>query len=294
MRKIRTTLSIIIILITTLTVIDSCQTLKHIGAKGAGKIGKEWFKELRKKMKKSTGAKIYDSEPLYKKLKFNNINTALKEISKPVKSQYKKAKVSLKELTDKDHKKQVHNKKTHRGKNALNGINGKKILVIGDSNYGHNPAEDNKDNDFVHRVLQDYIDGRFNSVAYTNFAKALGGDRNIYNKLYFTNYYQTVIGDIGRKESKLDYQMYAPHIIHEIRRIKPDYVIVWGRNATDNLRKNLKLQGASFKIGDSEYGKFTYYAGTKKITIIETKHPSAAFSSSKWNEFFKNEGIAIN
>lgn len=132
-----------------------------------------------------------------------------------------------------------------KGKNYLtSGLNGKKILAIGESFYCSEEEADKFASTLTEKVVNDYLairNGEFreNKGEWTNtylkFERSLVGEettpersREIWNSIAFYNYLQIPMSGARESGSPIDYKNAEKAFFEVINELQPDLIIVWG------------------------------------------------------------------
>lgn len=175
------------------------------------------------------------------------------------------------------------------------GIQGKKVMVLGYSLYGNKPEDSAPD---ALRVRVDlYCNGEFEPWmnTYTKSFRALFGDptiiredcRDLFEKIVFYNYVQEPL--TGARVDPTDEQLLASIVPFKafLEEYLPDVIITWGKSLFQVLpgfeddfkgHKGTSIEGADVWI---------YNIGGHEITVLEMTHPSAAFSYEYWSEVIR-------
>lgn len=179
------------------------------------------------------------------------------------------------------------------GSEYQKGINGKRILVLGESHYCENAK------DAVSSLTIDIIKDLFDENSfhepykntYTKFAKALeGGDidllgkKRIWNSIAFYNYVQVPISEARKAPTAAEFRGAEEAFFQVLEQLQPDYVIVWGQRLYDNL-PNKGMQGQDLIVSSIESHEVWCYTlnNGKNIPLLRITHPSAAFSWDVWH-----------
>ena len=179
------------------------------------------------------------------------------------------------------------------GQNYHNGINGKKVLVLGESHYCENMA------DAVPTITQDIITDLFDPESeheaykntYTKFIKALAGQdlkfqerENIWNKVAFYNYVQSPLKKARVAPTPKEFQDSDIAFFETLEKLQPDYVIVWGKRMYDNL-PNKGQRGTDVVLPNEQpLATWTYTLNNgNTVKLLGITHPSAGFSWDWWH-----------
>lgn len=197
----------------------------------------------------------------------------------------------------------MHYFKPWIGCNAESGINGKRILVLGDSHYCNKACEscgvhggfycDGFDDFTLDTVGCLYDEVVFNSGGWVNtfkkFTKALAGDKELshngfcklWDHLSFYNFVQTAYKSGPRDSySNLDYEASLSMFWRVMEYICPDLVLVWGHKVWEHLPS----EGWHYitPVGTiSELGRYEDKCPTAMFALVS--HPSwPGFSYDEW------------
>ncbi len=183
------------------------------------------------------------------------------------------------------------------------GIFGKKIMVLGQSHYGDDSAENNKD--LTKAVIKEYLEYPDTVPSYLRsfkvFERSLVGkstdnrDRDaIWNSLVFYNYVQTLAAEGLRKApKKKDYKESAGAFFEVLETYRPQYVIVWGPSLWYNLPEDNWIEGkkTTYEGIDIFNGWYNLFSG-EKVRMICVSHPaSGSFSWDFWHKALKPFGL---
>lgn len=181
------------------------------------------------------------------------------------------------------------------GNNYEQGINGKKIVVLGESHYCANIEKDATPQITI-KVISDLLDpdseheGYKNT--YTKFERALAGKRldysekiTLWHSIIFYNYVQEAFSG-PRKMPTFEQYANAENAFFELlEQYRPDCVIVWGKRLYNNLPRKGE-QGYDIVISGTdsiETWEYTLNDG-KVIKLLPIVHPSAGFSWDYWHQ----------
>lgn len=178
------------------------------------------------------------------------------------------------------------------GKNYQQGIQGKKIMVLGESHYADHECDEN----FTTEIIADHFlnpadphEGWKNT--YTKFERALAGHElsqtekeELWNSFLFYNFIQEPLTGARMKPTEEQYKAAQIPFLEVLEEYQPDCVIVWG----DRLYNSLPQCG---KIGEYITGQFWEKETWKyqllnghEVTVMAIQHPSGGFSWDAWHE----------
>lgn len=175
------------------------------------------------------------------------------------------------------------------------GIFGKRILVLGESQYSDGEPNPN----LTIEVLKEYLSYEKTVPSYlqsfNKFERSLIGTttdgtmrRQIWNSVAFYNYLQIPMSGPRRAGKKSDYADSADAFFEVLETLYPEIIIVWGYRLWDSIPadrwewgEEVTFDGAPVRIGS-----FLLVDGTR-IKAIPVKHPSAGYSWSKWHKLIR-------
>lgn len=183
------------------------------------------------------------------------------------------------------------------GKEYQNGINGKRVLILGESHYCA------KDSDAVPTLTQEIIIDLFDANSphegykntYTKFAKAVAGKdlsfsdkEKVWNSVAFYNYVQVPISEARVSPTAEEFKVSEVALFEVLEQLKPDYVIVWGYRLYDNL-PDKRYKGANLRVPNQEAHEVWNYtlSNNQTVPMLRMIHPSAAYSWDYWHETIK-------
>ncbi len=185
-----------------------------------------------------------------------------------------------------------------------NGIFGKKIMILGQSHYGHCSEEERM---FTNNVLSGYLNSG-ESVSselrtFKVFERSLYGKetnlndrRSIWESLIFYNYVQNSVGDsAGVAPKKKDYIESEDAFFQVLEKYRPEYVIVWGTSTWYNLPCTKWQEGEKIFVDGRDIfnGSYTLKDGSN-VQMICVKHPSYGYSWRFWNKVLSQFGLTVN
>lgn len=193
------------------------------------------------------------------------------------------------------------------GKNYTTGINGKRLMVLGESHYCANPETEDRP-ELTCYVMEDL----FNPTSpheeykntYTKFERALSGKavnvsdktgkREAWESVLFYNYVQTPMNAPRTPPSKKQFEDSEKAFFEVLETYRPHKVVAWGSRLYNNLPKG-GLQQADLTLADGssiEVWSYTLADG-QVVEVLPCTHPSAGFSWEHWHtviqEFLKRQ-----
>lgn len=174
------------------------------------------------------------------------------------------------------------------------GCFGKRILVLGESQYGENwGASMTKD------LLYDQTYSSHTKIAYTNFERALEGDytdkddrERIWNSVMFYNYVQSCVSKARKSPAQWQFDESEDAFFEVLETYEPDVILVWGTRLW-NFLPYINYEAGT----DCEYEGFQYRSGSYTtdsglvIPCYEMQHPSSGFSWSWWHDYLTYNSI---
>ena len=188
------------------------------------------------------------------------------------------------------------------GPDYENGINGKKIMVLGHCHYCDDGSDDEK---FTINILNGYIkwikqgcpqerdeNGKIKDLwtrTYRAFAKAFLGYEScedeislVWNRILFYNYVQVSVPSADSKPIAKDYHESEKGFKSVLTQYNPDIIFVWGNvyNRTpNNIGDGLKAEGCSINVDGLVVPCWKYTLPSGKICMmVKLHHPSLGFS----------------
>jgi hypothetical protein len=185
---------------------------------------------------------------------------------------------------------------------AESGYCGKKILVLGDSQYAEDPEDDGLYNDdgtsdstlWVIQEFIDYLEGKVPHKhwmnTFTRFTNMfIGADKSdkdykeyaieFWRSIVFYNFAQRILSRSRLSPTQADYEAGASPFFEVLKEYKPDLVIVWGYRL---WRDNMPLEHGKDSVdpvlpGTPDAGNFyDYTIDDKVIRACAIPHPSSA------------------
>lgn len=201
------------------------------------------------------------------------------------------------------------------GSNYTKGINGKRLLLVGESHYteDENGTFDQEcyddyinDKNSTQKIIESIIDQKEERIIFKNTYKSLLGTDDIDKEIFWSNvsYYNFIQRPMETKKERpapADYR-HGWNVFHELLKIiKPTHCLFLGSSGSRFLYPtlsekeniNITIDQWDKKIG-RYYGKIAqinYEDATTDLTFI--KHPSAYFVWQEWNEYLKERDSAL-
>ena len=180
------------------------------------------------------------------------------------------------------------------GTDYRQGINGQRIMALGESHYCAHPEEAVPN--LTIQIIQDLLDplsgheGYKNT--YTKFERALAGkalsaeEKQIWwNKVLFYNYVQTPISGARIAPTDAEFQSSEKAFFEVLAQYRPDRILVWGNRLYNHLpQKGFQLPDLVLPNGDA-FETWGYELPDKQVVqLLPITHPSAAFVPVYWHE----------
>lgn len=195
-----------------------------------------------------------------------------------------------------------------KGKNYLtSGLNGKKILAIGESFYCSEEEADKFASTLTEKVVNDYLairNGEFreNKGEWTNtylkFERSLVGEettpersREIWNSIAFYNYLQIPMSGARESGSPIDYKNAEKAFFEVINELQPDLIIVWGVGKLfNNMPEDRWTWGKRLDVDGWDINNGYYQLDNEKqVRCIAVYHPSTGYQWDWWYKVIKGE-----
>lgn len=193
------------------------------------------------------------------------------------------------------------------GKNyELEGYNGLKLLILGESHYCGEDCEDcgkesqSECSNFTLNVLNSYLNYKRGSGeherwmnTFTRFTNILLGEQvnnetliNFWNAVIFYNYVQSSTNGPRIAPTPKQFEDSKDGFIKILKKYKPDLILVWGERLWNNL-PNTGRWGEE-NILDNANGRFYYYnINNKEIPAYSIYHPSSSSFSYEYSKHLK-------
>ena len=180
------------------------------------------------------------------------------------------------------------------GENYSQGINGKRVMVLGESHYCGKREDDVPQ--ITNSVVNAYLDSRneFDGWmnTFTKFIRAFSGEKisredsaSYWNSFLFYNYIQTPL-DSPRVIPPINLYRGSEDAFFEVlEQYRPDLILVWGCRLYKNL-PNYGNKGEDIQMsGRKPVSTWTYeLRDGHKVNILRMRHPSGGYSTKYWNE----------
>lgn len=197
---------------------------------------------------------------------------------------------------------------------------GKKILVVGESHYCANLADDkSKLSELTQIIIADLINPNSEwepyKNTYTKFIKSLTGyldnlefndKKEAWEHLAFCNYVQEPMTGPRLSPTSEDFKNSEEAFWEILNELKPDLIIIWGARLYNNLpQEGKQLEDLEIEWIDEDGDKDTIYIELWSykingcvIPIMGITHPSTGFDTKFWNKalsiFIENFGRTSN
>lgn len=180
------------------------------------------------------------------------------------------------------------------GKNYEKGINGKKILVLGESHYGSEERTDIT-NDVVSRFLKYHKgEGEFEFWMNTNtkFAKTFNNGEmskeeivEFWESIVFYNYVQTLMSEPRQSPTSEQFENSKEAFYEVIEQYQPDLIVVWGLRLWGAMPDQGRW-GEPSQVNGGE-GLYYYQIGDREYPAMMVYHPSTGFNYASAYEDIK-------
>lgn len=199
------------------------------------------------------------------------------------------------------------------GKNYEQGINGKKVLVLGESHYcapvesrrctGHICNQENakKCSDFTIETMNEFVysywGGKYQQTfltferQVTNKELSQEEREEFWNSLMFYNYLQYALEGPRQEPSPTQWKMWAQseEAFEELlQKYLPDKIIVWGKRLFEALPEwDSSLETLVTEDGQQAPVRDYHFQG-KAISALQVYHPAMPNGKARgWHEFYK-------
>lgn len=172
------------------------------------------------------------------------------------------------------------------GENYEKGINGKKVMILGESHYGESGKDNLGFTNWVVNHYLDYLKGKIKSSGwmgnwskYTNVWKSVVGGKksDFWHSIMFYNYVQEFIVDSRISPSNAQFETSETAFFQVLNKYQPDLVFVWGERLWDRMSTKGE-NGEKVVIGEKQFCTEYIYElrNGKKVKVYMTYHPSSS------------------
>ncbi|WP_369049533.1 hypothetical protein [Tenacibaculum sp. UWU-22] len=192
------------------------------------------------------------------------------------------------------------------GLNYQKGVNGRKVLIVGESHYlgnDENSIEKHNNPLFTQIVINELAINRYywNTRIFPNFHRALIGNDSfnaelLWSYFSFYNFIQRPMESNKSRPTENDFEIAWQVFFNVAKNLKPDLCIFIGTSSSNFLsyqseKNNIELKELKWlkKIGNTYPRKAIISLNKKEIELHFIKHTSQYFSWYKWNEHLTNE-----
>lgn len=174
------------------------------------------------------------------------------------------------------------------------GIEGKKMLVLGESHYCADPADATPE--ITNRIIKLLFDPNAEHEdfmnTYTKFERALAGKplsfaekEQWWNKIIFYNYVQTPLSGPRKEPIQQEFTDSEAAFFEVLEMYRPDCVVVWGKRLYNNLpKRGRQLDDLILPDGDG-FETWAYdLPDGHTVELLPITHPSAAFIPKYWHK----------
>lgn len=182
------------------------------------------------------------------------------------------------------------------GKDYLLGIEGKRVMVLGESHYCAKPEQFTKD--LTINIISDLLDPNSEHEhyknTYTKFERALYGrivekseKETLWNSILFYNFIQEPISGPRIKPSNEQIELSTIAFFEVLEKYRPDCVIVWGMSLY-NFLPNVGNPSNEIVVYGEECKTLEYIlSDDHSVKIMPIFHPSSGFAWEYWHKFIK-------
>lgn len=181
------------------------------------------------------------------------------------------------------------------GKEYTKGINGKRVMALGESHYCANP-ETEAIPSLTQEIIADLTD--VNSPhehyknTYTKFERALEGDivvkedkLALWNSIMFYNYVQQPISGARVAPNSAQFKSSESAFFTVLKQYQPDIILVWGQRLFSNMpTENANPHEVYFADGTSSKALSYTLENGHIVRVLQITHPSAGFDWCYWHE----------
>lgn len=183
------------------------------------------------------------------------------------------------------------------GTHYAKGVNGKRVMALGESHYCNHPNEAVPE--LTNSVILDLLNPNSEHEAYKNtytkFERALAmkvldarEKAVLWNSIAFYNYVQVPMSAARTSPTKDDFTDATEAFFSVLNQHLPDILIVWGQRLYNNLPKR-GHQGQDLILPDGKIIETWIYplSNGHSVYILPINHPSSGFSWEYWGEGIK-------
>lgn len=179
------------------------------------------------------------------------------------------------------------------GTDYLRGIDGKRVMGLGESHYS---ADGRWSAEMTREVIRDLFDpqGEFEPYknTYTKFERAVAGreldwegKRRFWNSLMFYNYVQEVMSGPRVAPTAQQFRDSEAAFFEVLNEYRPQLVIVWGQRLYNNLPQQGRQLPDLIVPGADSHELWEYrLENGDPVIVLKITHPSAAFSPDYWHK----------
>ncbi len=180
------------------------------------------------------------------------------------------------------------------GNQYAQGINGKRVMVLGESHYCAHESEAVPaiTNNIIRLLFDNESEHEGFMNTYTKFGRALAGGQRydqdkeaLWSSVMFYNYVQTPISEARKAPKKEEFTNSEAALFDLLEQYRPHCMIVWGSRLYNNLPRKGN-QTEDIKLRDGKIIETWSYklASGHMVYILPITHPSAAFTPEYWHE----------
>lgn len=180
------------------------------------------------------------------------------------------------------------------GSQYSKGINGKKVMVLGESHYCAHESEAVAE--LTRIIIRDLFDTESEHESYKNtytkFGRALFASQRYdqdketaWNSVVFYNYVQVALSGARKAPTSQDFKNSESALFNLLDQYQPDCLVVWGKRLYNNLPQR-GYQTDDLTLPDGVTAETWAYDLTNGHTVhlLPITHPSAGFSPEYWGE----------
>ncbi|MEK6451023.1 MULTISPECIES: uracil-DNA glycosylase family protein [unclassified Myroides] len=180
------------------------------------------------------------------------------------------------------------------GKHYTKGINGKRVLVLGESHYCDDPKDAvlTMTSDIIRDLYDDDSEHEPYKNTYTKFERALKGrvvpfeeKQELWNSVAFYNYVQHPIDEARKAPTAEEFRTSEPLFFETLEELQPDCAIVWGKRLYGQLPNTGEQQADVVLDNGDKIETWGYKLSNGKVVkLLPIYHPSAAFEWTYWHQ----------